>query len=188
MLRAIQSFDELAVLFIQEHVRCAFLDPVMKAASRINDYGLFWLVLCFILLVVRKTRKGGFYQFSCIACEYVACDLIIKNLVSRTRPYLALENIQILVPPEGSMSFPSGHAASSFACAYALAYAFGLRGALAYIPAVLIALSRLYVGVHYPTDVLCGAILGTLVAAVACRILDRIFEALSQRNAGQKIK
>jgi len=176
MIEMIKAFDTHALLFIQEHIRCAFLDPIMVAASRIGDKGIFWILLCVVLLLFGRTRKGGIYQGASLAAEYIICDLVIKKLVMRPRPYLDIENLSILVRLERSSGFPSGHTASSLACAFALTYVFGAKGAWAYIPAVLIALSRLYVGVHYPSDVLCGAVLGTVVALVICKLIDAIYK------------
>ena len=98
-----------------------------------------------------------------LAAESASCQFALKRLVGRTRPYEREKKIQLLVPKESSYSFPSGHSASGFTCAYLLTRLFGKKGALAYIPASLIALSRIYVGVHYVSDVICGMVLGTIV-------------------------
>lgn len=184
MIEMIKAFDTNVLLYVQEHIRCAFLDPIMIAASRIGDKGIIWILICVFLLLFRKTRKGGMYQGASLAVEYTTCDLVLKKLIMRPRPYLDIENLSILVPIEHSASFPSGHAASSFACAFALTYIFGAKGAWAYVPACLIALSRLYVGVHYPSDVVCGAAFGTVVGLVICKALDIIFRQFNKENKG----
>ena len=174
MMSAVHFFDEAVLRFFQDNVRCAFLNPIMRGASLIGDMGLFWIVLCLILIAFKKTRRGGFITLVSLAAEFCICDLVIKRLVQRTRPYLALDWLELIAHAETSWSFPSGHSASSFVCAYVLTRAFGKWGALSYIPATLIAVSRVYVGVHFPTDVLAGMALGTIVGAVCWGIAGRI--------------
>ena len=91
-------------------------------------------------------------------------NLLLKNLVARTRPYEVIDGLQLLVSRAVDLSFPSGHAASSFAAAVVMAKLLPKRyGIAALILAGLIAFSRLYVGIHYPTDVLFGAVSGCLI-------------------------
>lgn len=165
MTEAITSLDGQILLFIQEHIRCGFLDVIMKAASWLGDNGLVWIIAAVLLLIFPKTRRGGLDTALCLAAASALNNLGIKNIVARARPYTVIEGLEILVEPLSSFSFPSGHSCSSFAAAFAIAMAFrGKGGGWAFLPACIIALSRLYVGVHYPTDVLCGAALGVLVA------------------------
>lgn len=175
-MAVIHAFDEAVLRFFQDDVRCAFLNPIMRGASLIGDMGLFWIVLCLVLIAFKRTRRGGFATLCSLAAEFCICDLIIKRIVQRPRPYLTLDWLELIVHTEASFSFPSGHSASSFACAYVLTRAFGKWGALSYIPATLIAVSRVYVGVHFPTDVLAGMALGTLVGAACWAAYKRFFE------------
>ena len=167
MLETIQTLDSALLLQIQDAVRTGFLSALLVPISRAGDMGIFWITLCALLLLFRRTRRGGALTLCGLAVEFALCDLVLKRLILRPRPYLVVHGLVCLVPPESSTSFPSGHAASSFVCAYLLMRLFGKKGALAYIPASLIALSRVYVGVHYPSDVLAGIVLGTLVGALA---------------------
>lgn len=182
MLDVIQSLDAAILLFVQDNIRCPALDVVMKAASRLGDAGLLWIVTGVLLLIFAKTRRGGAGMLASLAVEFVICDLIIKKIVLRPRPYLGISQLQLLVAPEISTSFPSGHSASSFACAYLLTRAFGKNGAWAYIPAAVIALSRVYVGVHYPSDVAAGIVLGTLVGVAMYALLRRFIQAEHTRK------
>lgn len=173
MLEAIQALDSALLLQIQESVRTSFLSALLVPVSRAGDMGLFWISLCVLLLLFRRTRWGGALTLYGLAVEFAVCDLVLKRLVLRPRPYLVIQGLACLVPPESSASFPSGHAASSFACACLLTCSFGKKGALAYVPALLIALSRVYVGVHYPSDVLAGMVLGTLVGVTVWAVTYR---------------
>lgn len=153
------AFDESVLLFIQNNLRFALLDPLMIAASRLGDAGMIWIAVGILMLFFKKTRRSGVYLLACLAFASMVNNLLIKNLVARPRPYTALEELILLIDPLTSFSFPSGHACSSFASATALAKTLR-RGWLAFIPAFLIAFSRTYVGVHYATDVLFGALVG----------------------------
>ncbi len=173
MIDLIQNLDASALLYIQEHLRMAFLNPIMAFFSLLGNSGLVWIALGLILLIPQKTRRHGFEMLICLLVAYLINDWVIKILVERPRPYTVIEGLTILVAPLKSFSFPSGHTNSSFAAAMALTLAFGRKGAYAYILAVLIALSRCYVGVHYPSDVVAGAIVGTLVSLATYKLLQR---------------
>jgi len=173
MIGVIQNFDASALLFIQDSIRIPFLNSIMIFFSTIGNLGLLWIVLGFALLFPKRTRRGGVDMLMCLAAAYIINDLVIKELVARVRPYDTIEGLKILVNPLSSFSFPSGHANSSFAAAMSLTLAFGRKGAWAYIPASLIAFSRCYVGVHYPSDVFAGMIVGTLVALGVYMLLKK---------------
>ena len=176
MIEIIQNFDADALLYIQEFLRFPFLTAIMVFFSKIGDSGIVWIFTGLILLIPKRTRRGGFDVLMCLAVAYIINDLVIKELVARVRPYDTIESLKILVSPLTSFSFPSGHANSSFAAALALTLAFGKKGALAYIPAALIALSRCYVGVHYPSDVFAGIVVGTLISLSTYMLLKRFIK------------
>ena len=173
MIEAIQSLDSNALVFVQDYIRMPILTAVMVFFSRIGNLGLIWIFTGLALLLPNKTRRGGVFMLICLLAAYLINDLVIKELVARIRPYETIQGLRILVAPESSFSFPSGHTNTSFSAAFALTRAFGKKGAFAYIPAALIAVSRVYVGVHYPTDVLAGMIVGTIVALLVCLLLQK---------------
>lgn len=181
MLSAIQGLDEAILLFVQDNIRTPALTAVMRLFSLLGDMGIMWIVLGLALLAFARTRRRGAAMLGALAAEYVICDLVIKKLVLRPRPYLVIAQLELLVAPEGSTSFPSGHSASSFVCAYMLARMFGRKGAWAYLPAALIALSRVYVGVHYPSDVVTGVLLGTMIGAAAYPPLRRFVTSKGEK-------
>lgn len=167
MLEAIQNFDANTLFSIQEHLRVPFLDSIMPFITKLGDCGFIWILLALVLLFPKKTRRGAVDVFLCLALTFVLNDLILKPLIARPRPFTSIDELTILVTAPNSYSFPSGHTNASFAAAFALTRAFGKKGAWAYILAILIAFSRCYVGVHYPTDVLVGMAVGTLGAIIA---------------------
>ena len=174
MFAAIQALDEAILLFVQDNIRTPVLTAIMWTLSRMGDAGIVWIVLGLGLVIYARTRRRGAAMLIALASEYVICDLVIKPIIQRPRPYLIITQLELLVPLESSTSFPSGHSASSFTCAYILTRMFGKKGAWAYLPASLIALSRVYVGVHYPSDVVAGVLLGTVIGVVLWFPLRRL--------------
>lgn len=179
MLETIQALDSALILEIQDTVRTGFLNALLVPISRAGDFGILWGVPSLLFLAHRRTRPGGAVTLCGLTTEYVTCEWILKPFIHRPRPYLVMEELVCLVPLESSASLPSGHAASSFTCAYLLTRSFGKKGALAYIPAAIIALSRVYVGVHYLSDVLAGMALGTFVGAAVWKVWRRLQEKYS---------
>lgn len=155
ILQWIQNMDAQILLFIQQYIRKDIFDGFWKTITFLGDGGWFWIALGVILLIPKKTRKAGFTALIALAIGAVFTNLGLKQLVARTRPYDAVEGLVPLVAKLKDFSFPSGHTCASFACAavYLRLYP-GIQGKGAVILAFLIALSRLYVGVHYPTDVI----------------------------------
>lgn len=104
-------------------------------------------------------------------------NLLLKPLVARIRPYDLMEGIELLIKPLKDYSFPSGHTMASFACASVFWHyrdTFKKWSIVALVLAFCVAFSRLYLYVHFPTDVLCGGLLGWLFGWIACRIADRV--------------
>lgn len=152
---------DLSILeWIQAHLRCGFLDVFAPLITLFGEGGVFWIALTVLLLVIPKTRKYGLAMFFALALDVLLCNLIIKPLVARPRPYTYRPELELLVEKLSDFSFPSGHTAVAFAGAVALLRSRTRWGIPAVILAALIGLSRLYLYVHYPTDVLCGALLG----------------------------
>lgn len=167
VFEAIQSIDTGILLFIQENIRNSILDPILFFFSIINNSGAFWIALSVLLIITKKYRRIGFDLLLCLAFGYLINNILLKNAIHRVRPFNTIDELELMLgalSDSGGWSFPSGHTCSSFASAYALTRGFGKKGALFYIPAVLISFSRLYIGAHYPSDVLTGAVIGTLTA------------------------
>lgn len=165
------ELDGQILLFIQEHIRCGALDGVMRLLSTLGNAGAIWIVTALALLFFRRTRRFGAACALALLLGFVVTNLALKNIIHRIRPYDVMASLNILVKPERSFSFPSGHATSSLAAGCALFLTLPRRyGVPALLLGVLIALSRMYVGVHYPTDVLCGAAIGVAAALAAVRV------------------
>lgn len=171
-MELIQSIDASILFFVQDNLRTEVLNGIMSFFTHLGDAGLIWIAMGIALMCVKKYRSCGFTILFCLGLCFLVNNIAIKNIVNRARPYETLEGLRVLVSLPGDSSFPSGHSCASFAGAYAVTRCFK-KGGWIYILAALIALSRIYVGVHYPTDVLAGAIVGTVVAAFAYWFRER---------------
>lgn len=167
---------EEAILFaIQQLTGLPWLDNFMIALSLMGDNGLVWIIVTLVLLARRETRCYGLVCACALLLSLLLCNVLLKNLVARPRPYEMFEWLRPLVALPKDLSFPSGHASSSFAAATAMLGLGKKWSAPAYMVAFLIAFSRLYVGVHYFTDVLAGMLLGIFCGWLAQAIVRRFF-------------
>ncbi len=167
------------LLLIQDRVRTDWLTPVMKGITMLGDKGIFWILLTVVLLAIPKTRKAGWYSLVALVLSALCNNLILKNVLARTRPYEVIDGLKLLVKAADDFSFPSGHSAASFASGTALFRALPKKyGIPLMILALLIALSRLYVGIHYPTDVLFGIADGIALGMLAKPLGDRLWERI----------
>ena len=163
---------ELPILWwIRENLTNPFLDTVMPYISSLARHGEFWILVALILLCFKKTRKAGMAMGIAMALGFLVGNIGLKNIIARTRPYDMVE-VEVLVKHLSDFSFPSGHTLVSFNAAIALHHYHRKWGVAALVLASLIALSRLYLFVHYPTDVVAGLLLAVLLAFVSCRLVD----------------
>lgn len=171
MLQYIIEAEGQILLFIQEFLRFDWLSPVVVFLTKLGNGGLIWIVFATFLLCFKKYRKTGTAMAVALMLGFVITNLLLKNLVMRVRPYDAIAALQPLLR-EGSWSFPSGHSTSAVAAGYVMYRKLPRYiGIPAIVFAVIICLSRLYVGVHYPTDVICGALIGLFCAMCALKIV-----------------
>ena len=168
---------ELQVLDALQTIHNPVLDTLMCAITRLGDAGIFWILLCMVLLILPKTRRSGVILMAALLVDLVICNGILKPLVHRIRPFDVKTGIELLVKQPTDYSFPSGHTAASFASVTAL-YLAGEKKLWipALVLAVLIAFSRLYLYVHYPTDVLGGVVAGLAAGALGYWLVKKVSE------------
>jgi membrane-associated phospholipid phosphatase len=165
------------LLWIQNVVRNPVLDPIMIFFTKLGNAGAFWIVLSIILLIPKKTRRVGITSALALLIMLICNNYFLKNLFDRTRPYDVIEGLKPLVARLKDSSFPSGHAAAAFASASVIFRGLPKKYSVwAIVLAAIIAVSRLYVGVHYPTDVLAGIVLGILYGLLAEWIVYSFFQ------------
>ena len=162
---------EIHILNMIQNLRTPIGDVVVPLITRLGDAGIIWIILMVLLLIIPKTRKTGVIMMAALLVDVLLCNVFIKNLVARTRPFDVNTAVQLLVAKPRDYSFPSGHTAASFASVTAL-YLAGEKKLwkIALVLAVLIAFSRLYLYVHYPTDVLGGIITGAIAGYIGYKL------------------
>ena len=165
-MQNIYFIDFLILDFIQSFLKSFVLDPVMQMLSYIGEAGAIWLLAAFIMLFFRKSRPCAVMLLTSLVLALLIGELGLKNIICRPRPFMVNRDIVLNIKDPTGYSFPSGHSSCAFASAYVIARTLKSKaaGIGAYILACLIAFSRLYNYVHFPTDVLGGIILGTLCA------------------------
>lgn len=181
----INEFEAGILFYIQENIRCDFLTSIMEFVSLICEYGILWIVIGLVMLFSKKTRKCSIIVLTALLLSLIVNNAILKNVVMRVRPYDIMKELIYLGIKPNDYSFPSGHTAASFCAAFAIAQNRPPRyGIPALLMAALVAVSRLYLGVHYPTDVAAGVVSGLLLAFAAKWIVNRFFNSnyYSQRK------
>ena len=160
-------------------MRNDFLTPVLTFLTHLGDYGYFWIALTVLFLLLKKTRKVGGLMTCSLLLNTLVNNVLLKNLVARTRPYEIVDGLHRIIEAQSDYSFPSGHTGSAFAVAVVVFLMCPRKiGVPVLVFAFVIAFSRLYVGVHFPTDVLGGALIGAVIAYLVC--------AVYRRKTGQK--
>ncbi len=183
MIEFIQNMDSSMLLFIQEYVRIPFLTPAVTFITSLGNAGMIWIIISLLLLLSKKTRKAGCMSILALLISLLVNNLLLKNLVKRIRPYDYISGLVPLVPKPSDYSFPSGHTGSSFASAWVLYHNLPPgAGIPLLVLAVLIGLSRLYVGVHYPSDVFTGLLTGVCSGYLAERIMQKIKQGARSAN------
>ncbi len=170
---------EFLVLDFLQRIRFEFLDDLMVAVTTLGNGGAIWIAVGVLMLFFKKYRKIGVAVLLGLLMGLVIGNLGIKNLVARERPCAINTAIELLIPYPSEYSFPSGHTLSSFIASTVIFRGNKRLGACAYILASLIAFSRLYLYVHFPTDIIGGIVLGLCLGAFSYWILKRpVFDKL----------
>lgn len=181
----IPPFDAAVMAFIQTHFHNIVTDTVFPIITMLGEAGIGWIVLSLILLCFKKTRRTGVLVLAAMTVTLLFGELMMKNIVCRPRPCSVFTDFPMLIARPTSYSFPSGHTSSSFAAALILTLRHKKIGWLAYIPAALIAFSRIFLFVHYPTDVFAGMLLGTLAALLTYFIAKAIQKRQAEKRTAQ---
>ena len=176
-----EGFDLPILEWIAANLYCPFLDNVMPLITLLGDAGIFWIAIAAICLFFPKYRKMGLSMGVSLIIGLLLCNVTLKPLVQRIRPYdYQLEHfgktVQLLIAAQHDFSFPSGHTIASFEAATAIMLYNRKLGIPAMFLAVLIAFSRLYLYVHYPTDVLASVVLGIGIAFLGTFLVKKGYE------------
>jgi len=174
MMSFVQSLDWAVLHWLRAALGCGALDFLMPKITLLGDVGAVWIAAALLMLCGKKYRTCGAAALLSLALCYLVGNLCLKPLIARPRPCWLEPGVKLLVANETDFSFPSGHALSSFAAAAVFAKGNRRFAAPSFALAALIGFSRLYLYVHFPSDVLCGALLGVLIGRLVCALRDRI--------------
>lgn len=178
-----ENFDLPVLDWIAANLWNPVLDTLMPLITLLGDAGIFWIAIAVALLFTKKYRKVGLGMAIAMVIGLLVCNVTLKPLVMRPRPYdyqadVFHRIIPLLVERQHDFSFPSGHTIASFEAATVIAINHKKWGIGALVLAALIAFSRMYLYLHYPTDVLASVVLGIAFAYLgnwlAGKIMDRI--------------
>lgn len=177
------------LLFLQEHIRCGFLTVIMKAFTYMGNYGILWYVLCLTLTINKKTRKLGIMCWITLVLNFLICNVLIKGNVGRTRPFEVIDGLTYLIAKPVDTSFPSGHTSSAFSLASLITCYLPRNkkwiGVISLTIAAMIGFSRMYLGVHYPSDVIVGFLLGIIFGLSTYFLLNKkLNELINEKTSG----
>ena len=180
MFDVTRTFDLPILDWIEAHLWCPFLDVMMPLVTHLGDGGILWIILALVLLWVPKCRKTGLAMVLALLMGFLVCNLWLKPWIGRLRPFdyqwqCYGHTIELLIAAPKDFSFPSGHTIASFEAATVLLLRHKKWGIPAVILACMIAFSRLYLYVHYPTDVIASIVLGTIFAFCANHLVNKGF-------------
>jgi undecaprenyl-diphosphatase len=171
----IQNLDNSILQFIQINMRSSNGDKIMTSLTCLGNGGAIWIIIGLALLVSKRNRKYGFMIITALILCYVIGNLSLKNLVGRTRPFDVIPLLGgLLITPPTDFSFPSGHTMCSFAASTVIFYMNKKIGIFALILSSFIGFSRLYLYVHYPSDVFGGMIIGILIGILTIAIFKKM--------------
>lgn len=171
--------------FIRDHLSCPAGDVIMKIFTYSGSGGAVWVAIALVMLIAgrRKWKMTGAMLAAALVTSLIIDNIMLKNLIARPRPFIADPGFVPAIPPPMGYSFPSGHSCSSFACAAVLHRRLGkgvsgkwavFAVSAAWLTAAVIAFSRLYFFVHFPTDVMAGAVIGVVIGLAAVRATEVI--------------
>ena len=163
LIHKIQEVDRRFAFYFIGFYNHSLLNDAMKFVSSCGDFGMSWLIIILITNLIPKTRQMSIDMLIALIVATLVGQVSIKSLVKRKRPCHIYKDVQMLIPVPSDYSFPSGHTTASFACSTVMLYYFPLLGIIGIVYALLTALSRLYLFVHFLSDVTVGVLLGSMI-------------------------
>lgn len=179
MVQWIQSIDNNILGFVQANLHNVILDKILPFISMIGNDGAIWVAIAAVFLSISKYKKYGIMIVVAVLLSALSGEVVLKPLLARVRPCNLNTFVPMLIPRPADYSFPSGHTSASFAATFIIWKANRNFGVFALLLAFFIAFSRLYLYVHYPTDILAGMVLGLLCGAAAIGVINTIYKKKS---------
>ncbi len=183
MINVMLQLDGNILLFIQKYIRQDWMNPFWIFITSLGNGGQLWLITAVLLLIPRKTNHVGVAAILAVAAGALITNVALKNIVARIRPFEVISGLEILIRAPHDYSFPSGHTCSAFSAAFVYYRLLPKKwGIAALIVASLIGFSRLYLGVHYPSDVLGGILAGAFAAWTGVKVNECIEKKLYHKS------
>lgn len=174
------------LFWIQNLIRNDVFDVIIPFYTSLGEDGIIWIALGLILLIPKKYRKTGIMVLAALLVMLVVNNIVLKNLIARPRPCWTYPEMVQLVHNPSSYSFPSGHTTSAFAVAFTVFSQHKKLGKVIIVMAAIMAFTRLYVFVHFPTDIYGGILVAAAITTFVCfmekKISPRITEFLQKRT------
>ena len=177
----ITEIDFLILDFLQSFLRCEPLDVFFSFITHLGDSGLIWIITGILMTVSKKYRRCGIMMLCGMLFGFLTGNLIMKPVIARSRPCWINDAVNTIISVPQDFSFPSGHTLSSVISCTVIGLHYRRFLIIALPITVLIAFSRLYLYVHFPTDVLFGTLYGLIIGIVFYRISERYFKKQSER-------
>jgi len=182
---------EMDFLQMIQNMHVDWLTVIMKIFTTMGNAGICWIVLSLVLAVIPKTRKCGLTMIMAMAITFILGNLVFKNLAARARPcwvdYDTFAAIKNGIRQQHDFSFPSGHTMNGITASLVIFFHYRREGIIAFAVAVIIAFSRMYFFVHWPTDILAGVLLGAVDAVISFFVVNKIYEAVKKAKARKEL-
>jgi len=171
LMKKIKDYDKTLSFSMLKYYKYHNLNQIMKFISLCGDFGLSWLIVILITNMIEPFRSMSINMLIALIVATLIGQLTIKSLVKRKRPCHTYPDVDLLIPTPSDLSFPSGHTTSSFACSTVMMFYNPVFGLIGFTYATLTAISRLYLFVHYISDIIVGMLLGISIGSLICLFL-----------------
>lgn len=165
---------DLEILHLIQGLRTPLLDGIMVVLTTMGDGGIVWIALSIVLLIIPKTRRCGLAIALGMLLSHIVGNVVLKPILARPRPFSVDPSVELIVKAPSSYSFPSGHTMNGFTAACALMTFYRKPGMAALVLAALIAFSRMYLFLHYPTDILGGIVLAVVDVWIVVTVMKKV--------------
>lgn len=173
---------EFQFLHFMKDLHSPISDTIFSMITKLGDKGIVCIVLALCLILLIKDKRMGLTVCMAVLLEFLVCNILLKNIIARDRPFWTDETLLPIITAPKDFSFPSGHSSVWAAVAASIFYWNKKWGIAAIVTGLLVAFSRLYLTVHFPTDVCCGIIIGVLAAIISAKIVEQINKKYSLEN------